>query len=112
MSNWHCDACGQRIRLAREGWISIRQAHDSAPTLVHHREASPWAPWGGCEANDEVASLHLLEALRDASALEQLVALELLDADQFKRLQARILGERAGYAAALPTPGLASPLGV
>jgi len=112
MSDWHCDACGQRIRHAREGWISIRlEGGRSAPMLVHHRDASPWAAWGGCEAVDEFASLHLTDALRDPLALAQLAALELLHADQLPRLQARVLGTRNGWAEALPAPTLAPHFG-
>jgi hypothetical protein len=100
MSNWLCDACGQRIRHAREGWISIVQMHERcAPLIVHHHATSPWSAWGGCDAPDEVASLHLSEAFRDPRALEQLVALQLLDVAQFASLQRRLRGTSAaaGY---------------
>jgi hypothetical protein len=65
MPTWICDTCGQRIRRARDGWLSGTSDADGRATiaLVHHA-ASPWAALGGCCPPDEQASVHLLEALR------------------------------------------------
>jgi hypothetical protein len=74
MHQWTCDACGQRIDAAEEGWVSWVERHGAMRLLVvHHASASPWAPWGGCYPLDELASLHLHEALdliRDESGTQ------------------------------------------
>jgi hypothetical protein len=74
MPTWICNTCGQRIRRARDGWLSGTRDADGRATiaLVHHAAASPWALLGGCCPPDEQASVHLPEALRrDACGIVQ-----------------------------------------
>lgn len=89
--HWTCDACGQRIVRARDGWISVVKVRARAQLrLVHQHAASPWTAWGGCESPEEEASLHLSTALREPSALRELAELEELDANTLARFRARL----------------------
>lgn len=90
--HWTCDVCGQLIGHAKDGWISVVQERGGAQLrLVHHRTASPWAAWGGCELPYEEAAVHLSTILRERSLLRELAECVGLDANAHARFRARLI---------------------
>ena len=56
MTGWICDACGQKITSAKDGWVEwlengVEGLKARGLRLVHHRPSSPRAY--GCQYNDK-----------------------------------------------------------